>query len=216
MRSEFILLVIIGGFFGALLAFIFFVSKPALPIKLGTEAVISDDKSVTELASKIKWLENSVRELQSYVTTHEAMLAVTPTPTPKPAAAGKSIIAVANTQGSLFTTKATTYTPMGMYININCPKNCLLWINFYTSSKNTGEATAAQGNQNTYGVFLDDVDKSIFTQASYPVPSTSVPVSLNAAIAAGVGLHTVDIRTKTTGGTLQSDSSTLQVMAIER
>ncbi len=217
MRTEFILLIIIGAFFSALIFFLIILYRPALPtlanqppVKKG-EAAVSDPNSITELRNKVDWLDGQVSTIEAKVN------APTPTPLPLPTmVTGKTIIAVANTSGTSFTTTVTTYTPMGMYVNINCPKNCLLWINFYTSSKNTGNAVAQSGNMNSYDVFLDSVDQSIFTQASYPVPATSIPVSLNAAIAATAGFHTIDIRTKTSGGTLESDSSTLQVMAIEK
>lgn len=222
MRTEFVLLVIIGGFFSALIIFLIFLYRPVIPTifnqssnQQNSEAVSSGADTINELKSKIKWLEGSakdqdsaLKDLKTYVSTQSAQKTVQTN--------NKSILALANTQGASFTTTATTYTPMGMYVNIKCPVNCTLWINFYTSSKNTGEQISAQGNTNTYGIFLDDADKSIFTQASYPIPSTSVPVSLNVAIPVAAGIHTVDIRTKTTKGTLQSASSALQVMAIER
>lgn len=222
MRSEFILLVIIGGFLSALLVFLIVFYKPVLPTNLNqflnkkSSQPISSDTDVTgELKSRIKWLEKGVKDqsetladLRAYVSTQSAQT-VTPT-------SNKSIITTASTQGSLFTTTATSYTPIGMYVNINCPEDCLLWINFYTSSKNLGTPVAAQGFTNTYGVFLDNSDQSIFSQASYPVASSSVPVSVNAAIAVAAGTHTVEMRAKTTGGTLQSDSSFLQMLAIEK
>ncbi len=217
MRTEFILLIIIGAFFSALVFFLIILYRPTLPTLVDQppakkgEAAISDPNSIAQLRSRVDWLGEQVSTLEAKID------APTPTPLPLPSAAvGKAIIAVANTSGTSFTTTATTYTPMGMYVNINCPKNCLLWINFYTSSKNTGEAAAQSGNVNSYDVYLDSADQAIFTQASYAVPATSVPVSLNAAIPVTAGFHTVDIRTKTTGGILESDSSALQVMAIER
>lgn len=234
MRTRLVLLTIIGAFFSALIIFLIVVYKPAIPSvltqfsdKKSSQAVSSENDSINDLKSKIKWLEGNINELskkqqletkvlQDLKTFTSTQSAGTPTPINIHSSNGKLIFAIAYTRGSAFTTTSTAYTPMGMYVNINCPKSCLLWINFYSSSKNLGSPASAQGNFNTYGVFLDEVDQSIYSQASFPVASSAIPVALNVTIPVAAGVHTIDIRAKTTGGTLQSDSSALQVMAIER
>ena len=229
MKVETILLTAVGIFFIALLLFLIFLYKPRLPIVsshpaniINAQAVSSDTDTINDLKSKLKWQEeqtnmllkqqkdqaSTLGDLRKLVSTASAQ---TTTQTNN-----KSIIAVAYTKGSLFTTTLTSYTPMGMYVNIKCSVHCLLFINFYTSSKNIGTPTSAQGNYNTYNLFLDDTDQSVFSQASYSEDSASVPISLNVVLPVSAGIHTVDIRAKTTGGTLQSDSSALQVMATER
>jgi len=86
----------------------------------------------------------------------------------------------------------------------------LLWVNFYTASKND-----SANNVNTYGVFLNGQDQSIYNQATMPVADGTIPISLNGVIPVSAGTHTVEIRTKTSGGTMQTDVSFLQVLAIE-
>jgi hypothetical protein len=73
-----------------------------------------------------------------------------------------------------------------------------------------------QGNSNTFAVFLNESDQSIYSQANYPAASFSIPISINGVIPVNAGIYTVDVRAKTSGGTLQSNVSVLQVMAIER
>ncbi len=123
----------------------------------------------------------------------------------------KKIFDTKQNQGSLFTTTSAVYTPMNMFVNITCPQKCVLWINYYSSSKNDSSNTI-----NTYGLFLNGQDKGIYSQASTPVANGAVPASLNATLPVNSGSHTVEIKTKTSSGTLQSDVSFLQVLAIEQ
>lgn len=222
MRTEFILLVIVGGFLSSLLVFLILVYKPVIPMsflktqnKNTSQAASSESDVINSLKSKVKSLETNQRDQDSILQDLKAFVA-TQSAKPTAAPAGKSILAVASTKGSAFTTSSADYTPMGMYVNINCSKNCSLWIDFYTSSKNSGTPNSAQGYVNTYDVFLDNADQSVYSQASYHAAASAVPVSINVMLSAAAGNHTIDIRAKTTGGTLQSDSSALQVMAIER
>ena len=122
----------------------------------------------------------------------------------------KTILDTKQSQGGVFTTASTTYTPMSTFINISCPKACILWINFYSSSKND-----SSNNINTYGLFLNQQDKSIYSQGNIINANASLPISLNASLPVSSGSYTVEIKAKTSGGTLQSDVSFLQVMAIE-
>ena len=224
MRKEYLLLMTIVGFFTVLIFFIITFYKPTLPriIKTQSSAVKSDADIIQSLNSKVKSLEENIitltngqdniskalKDVQAYISTTSAQPTIQPTT--------KSILAVANTKGSVFTTTSFNYTPMGMYLNIKCPKNCYLWINFFTSSQNLGTPVSAQGYLSTYGIFLDENDQSIYSQANFPAVSFSSPISLNAVLPVSSGTHTIDIRAKTSGGTLQSNVSFLQVMAIER
>ena len=126
-------------------------------------------------------------------------------------ASDHKILTTTNAKGSSFTTTSTSYSPMAMFVNINCPVQCTLWIEFYTSSKNN-----SANNVNTYGVFLNGQDQSTYSQATIPVANGSVSIALNTSLSVAAGTHTVEIKTKTSGGTLQSDISSLQVMGIER
>ncbi|KKQ02085.1 MAG: hypothetical protein US11_C0001G0044 [Candidatus Roizmanbacteria bacterium GW2011_GWA2_36_23] len=229
MKSESILFLIIGGFLCAMLVFLIIIYKPSVPSFINQsvnnnrlQAVASENDTVNDLKSRIRQIEENTTvwaeqqkslkqaflDLKTFISTQSAQN--------KNFSVSKPIVALANTQGSLFITTSTTYTPMGMYLNVRCPKDCILWINFYTTSKNIGSPASTQGNSNIYDIFIDDSDRSISSQASYSVPSSSFPVSLNASVSVAAGFHTIDIRVKTTAGTLQSDSSSLQVMAIEK
>jgi len=224
MKSKSVFVVIIGVFL-SLLVFLVIYFKPVLPSVINSNLPLTNTGFVDGLKNKVQLLEEKVNRLSQqqtdlnktledfnkYISSHSAQT----TPTVMPLI-GKSIFDLASIRGSLFTTSSFNYTPMGMYVNIKCPKNCYLWINFYSSAKNLGEPASAQGNINTFGLFLDNADQSIYSQASYPAASASVPVSLNTVVPAVAGVHTVEVRSKTSGGTLQSDSSALQVFAIER
>lgn len=227
MKPEFILLVIVSVFLCLLLVALFFVYKPFFPIvsplsSQKTGGASSNTDSLNDIQAKIRFLEKNYSQLtqeqkdQADTLRSLQTAIVSPSAQPTISATNRSILAFASTKGSGFTTSSVAYSPMGMYVNINCPKSCDLWINFYTSSKNSGTPSSAIGFINTYNIFLDNIDQSIYSQASYYTASSSVPISISATISVSAGIHTVDIRAKTTGGTLQSDSSALQVMAIER
>ena len=220
MKTEFILLVIIGGFFSALIVFLIIIYKPVIPSNIYKTTTVSND-NVDSLKSRVKLLETELANSQSQQKEQaknwqDFIFSSTQSAKTKNSTGTKSIMAVTNTQGTGFTTTSAGYTPMGMYVNVKCLKNCYLWINFSTASKNLGPISSEHGNTNTYGLFIDNGDQGIFSQASIPVANASSPVSLNSMISTGVGTHTIEIKAKTTGGTLQSDSSALQVMAIER
>lgn len=229
MKPEVIFFIIVGGFLCGLIFYLIVFYKPLVPAEisqylsqLNTKNGSTVTDEINNLKKQIKSLETNTNQLikwqddqkninqdfQKFISTHSAEI-VSKT-------SNKSILAEAHTQGSLFTTTSAAYSPMGMYVNIKCPKNCYLWINFYTSAKNLGPVSSALGNYNTFNLFLDNIDKSIYSQASYAAANAAVPVALNTVISAGAGLHTIDIRAKTSGGTLQSDTSALQVIAIER
>lgn len=220
MRSEFILLVIIGGFFSALIVFLIIIYKPIISTSSNKTTTVSID-NVDSLKSRVKLLETELANSQSQQKEQaknwqDFIFSSTQSAKTNTPAGTKSIMAVTNTQGTGFTTTSAGYSPMGMYVNIKCLKNCYLWINFSTASKNLGPIASEQGNTNIYGLFVDNADWGIYSQASIPVANASSPVSINSMISAGVGTHTIEIKAKTTGGMLQSDSSELQVMAIER
>lgn len=124
--------------------------------------------------------------------------------------ANKTILDTKQSQGGVFTTASTAYTPMSTFVNITCTQACILWINFYSSSKND-----SSNNVNTYGIFLNGLDKGIYSQGNIPNANGTVPIALNASLPVSSGSYTVEIKAKTSGGTLQSDVSFLQVLAIE-
>ncbi len=229
MRREHLLLFAVTGFFTALIVFLIILYKPAVFNIISPSldsnkntAAESDADIIRSLNSKVKSLENNmallsteqnnqlaaIRDVETYISTSAAQSAATPTT--------KSIIAVASTKGSAFTTGSVNYTPMGMFVNVKCPKSCYLWINFYSSSQNTGSPASQQGYSNTYAVFLNEADQSIYSQANYPTASSSIPIVLSTVLPVNAGIYTVDVRAKTSGGTLQSNVSSLQVMVIER
>lgn len=226
MRKEHLLLFAVTGFFTALIVFLIILYRPAVFNIIGPSlnsnkntAAESDADIIRSLNSKVKSLENNmallsteqnnqlaaIRDVEKYISDSAA---TTPTT--------KSIIAVASTKGSVFTTSSVNYTPMGMFVNVKCPKSCYLWINFYSSSQNTGSPASQQGYSNTYAVFLNEADQSIYSQANYSTSSSSIPIVLSTVLPVNAGIYTVDIRAKTSGGTLQSNVSSLQVMVIER
>ena len=124
--------------------------------------------------------------------------------------ANKTILDTKQSQGGIFTTASTEYTPMSTFINITCSQSCVLWINFYSSSKND-----SSNNVNTYGLFLNGQDRGIYSRGNITNANGAIPISFNASIPVNSGSYTVEIKAKTSGGTLQSDVSFLQVMAIE-
>lgn len=228
-HHEHLLLVTMAGFFAALIATLIFLYKPQIPYFMSpsvagdeNKTMVSDVDVISNLNSKIHSLEQKINflstkqdsQLQAIqdVATYMSTTSAQPTGVPTT----KSIIAVSHTKGSGFTTSAVNYTPMGMYVNIRCPESCYLWISFYSSSQNTGAAPPQQGYSNSYGLFLNESDQGIYSEANFPTSSSSIPVSLNTVIPVGKGFYTIDIRAKTSGGTLLSNVSALQVMAIER
>lgn len=122
----------------------------------------------------------------------------------------KQILNTALAQGSSFSTSSSAYTPMGLFTNITCPTKCTLWINFYANSKNNSTNTI-----NTYGLFVNGENQGIYSQATIQNGNSVQTVSLNSAKQLNAGTHTVEIQAKTSGGILESDISSLQVIAIE-
>ena len=169
---------------------------------MSTDRLSKIEDTISKLEDNIKDQESTIDDLSEKIATSSAE---------STDVTNKKILATTQTKGSTFSTTSTAYTPMNMFINITCPVRCTLWINFYSSSKND-----SANNVNTYGVFLNGQDQSTYSQATLPVASGSAPISLNTAISVGAGTHTVEIQAKTSGGTLRSDVSFLQVMAIEQ
>ncbi len=233
MKVEHTLFLVVVAFLTALVAFIVLISKSAPVSNLsllnyntdtrkdnkGTST--NDSDLAIEFRKRFKEIENILGNMTQKQTNQETALAslegtLKGQKTSSSQLNGKKILAVAKTQGSLFTTSSASYTPMGMYVTINCPISCNLWIDFFSSSKNQTAPPSAQGYVNTYGLFVDGSDKSIYSQASFPAAGSAAAIALNGSILASPGVHTIDIQAKTTGGTLESDSSFLQVMAIEQ
>lgn len=189
------------------------VKVDSLPVQENKTTTVSESVMTTDRLGKI---ENTISKLEDNVKDQESTIKELSEKIASSSAesvdiANKRILATIQTKGSTFSTASTAYTPMGIFVNINCPVSCILWINFYASSKND-----SANNVNTYGVFLNGQDQSTYSQATLPVASGSAPISLNTALTVNAGTHTVEIQAKTSGGTLRSDVSFLQVMAIEQ
>ena len=178
------------------------------PIEGPTEYPISVDR-VKSMVDDIEALENAVSDQQKLIDDlSESKEAVTVTKSAPNI--GQKILATAQVKGAAFSTTSAAYSDMNTFVNIVCSTKCTLWIDFYATSKND----TAQ-NVNTYGVFLDGQDQSLTTQATMPISNGAMPMSLSGAITTSTGTHTVEIRAKTSGGTLQTETSFLKVLAIE-
>ena len=217
MKVEHSLFVILVAFLTAFAVFFMAINRPQVNIQKESKSASTNDSNLAlEFRQRFKRLEESLDTISSKQASDETALATLEARLNSPKeSVGKKILATAKTQGSLFTTSSPVYGPMGMYVTINCPVACSLWIDFFSSSKNQGTPNTAQGYMNTYGVFVDGVDKSIYGQATFPAAGSAVPVSLNGLVSVSAGVHTIDVQAKTTGGTLESSSSFLQVMAVE-
>lgn len=175
-------------------------TKPVNPTKVDRITIIED--ALSELKKNQEDTDDLIVDLSEKVndlSTASASLA------------NKTIIDSAQTQGSVFTTTSTAYTQTNTFVNITCAQKCNLWINYYASSKND-----SSNNVNTYGVFVNGQDKGIYSQGNISNANGSIPIALNALLPVSSGSYTVEIKAKTSGGTLQSDVSFLQVMAIEQ
>lgn len=164
---------------------------------------------------RIKIIEDAISEIKKDQEDQDSLITdlsekINDLSTASAALSKKTILDTQESQGSTFTTASTAYTQMNMFDNVTCSKACVLWINFYTSTKNDSS------NLNTYGLFINGQDKGIYSQANVTNSNSAVPLSLNASIPANSGSYTVEIKAKTSGGTLQSDISFLQIMAIEQ
>lgn len=161
---------------------------------------------------RIQSIENEIAELKTTQQNQESSikkLSTTLSPTPKTTNNSHQILNTAQAQGATFSTSSSSYTPTGVFTNISCTQKCILWINFYTSSKNS-----IADNVNTYSIFIDSQEKGIYTQSTLPISNSAQSVSLNTTQQMNSGTHTVEIQARTSGGTLQQDVSYLQVMAI--
>ena len=169
----------------------------------------------TSSTDRLKDIEDTIAELQNDIEKqNEKINTLTSdekTETTDVTTIGKQIFSVAQAKGTSFSTTASSYTPMGVYTNITCPESCTLWINFYTTSNND-----SPNNVNTYGLFVNGTDQSLYNQATIPNANGATPISLNGTVTVSAGTHTVEIKSKTSGGTMKSDVSFLQVMAIEK
>ena len=176
---------------------------------------IKEDRTALTI-DRLKEMEDAIASLEEEVEDQESLIdQLTDDIKTSATAAAKvtenAILDSAFTKGSSFSTSSTGYSVMSMFVNVTCSTQCNLWIDFYTVSKND-----TANNENTYGVFLNGKDQSIYTLTKMPTANGSVSLSLNDVISVGAGTHTVEIKAKTSGGTLTSDVSFLQVLAIER
>lgn len=131
----------------------------------------------------------------------------------------KSIVDVQAVRGSLWTTSDTN--PNGIKtpdeVTVNCPKACLLWVNYDVDTRNTnGSIAQSSWPQHLYHIYVDGINQAIFNQASMIIANAAIPLAVNGVIPVSAGQHTVTIYARTTGGTLEQHESHLQVMAIEQ
>lgn len=130
--------------------------------------------------------------------------------------AAKVIFDIQEIRGPQFTTSSTTDVSVGNKITINCPASCKLVINYFVDTRNTGTSSDPRGYFNYYDIYVDGVNQAITNQASFPVPNSAIPLSLNGVVPASAGSHEVEIYAKVNGGTLESHESGLQVTAIQQ
>ena len=225
MSTKVIVRVIIGAIIVTLLVIIYIFQRE----KLQNETQTSSDMSVAQetkqteeqtessiATDRLKSMAESIESLEDAVATQQKFIdklseETEVSATKEPEISGQKILADAHIRGPAFSTSATSYSAMNTFVNIVCSAKCTLWIDFYTTSKND-----TANNVNTYGIFLNGQDQSLSSQAIMPVVNGAVPISLSGAISTNAGTHTVEIRAKTSGGTLQTDTSFLKVLAIER
>jgi len=172
-----------------------------------TEQPISVDR-VQSIVEDIQTLEDIVSDQQKLINDLSESKEVPVTKSVS--SSGPKILATAHIKGSAFSTSSAAYSDMNTFVNIVCSAKCTLWVDFYTTSKND-----TANNVNTYGIFLNGGDQSISSYATMPIANGAVPISLSGAIPTSAGTHTIEIRAKTSGGTLQTDTSFLKVLAIE-
>ncbi len=225
MSTKVLVRIIIGAIIVGLLVIIYLYQSDTLqgnnldlsnsPVAQGeqrmeepTEQPISVDR-VKSIVEDIKALEEAVSDQKKLIDTLSENNDVAVSTSDSNS--GQKVLSTAQVKGPSFSTGATTYAAMNTFVNIVCSAKCILWVDFYTTSKND---TAS--NVNTYGIFLNGGDQSISSYATMPIANGVVPISLSGAIPTSAGTHTVEIRAKTSGGTLQTDTSFLKVLAIER
>lgn len=225
VKIEHIMFIIVAGFLCGLVLAVILITKPQVSFLSSSEKnpqPTQVDVKSEPLKDKLQRIEDDLQVLSERDDKQASVVADLKTQIDNQSSSqmkledGKRILAVTSTQGGLFTTSSQSYSPMGMYVNIKCSVACYLWINFYSSSKNQTQPPGVPGYFNIYNAFIDGGDQNIFSQASFPAAGSAAPVSLNAAFATSAGIHTVDVRAKTTGGILESPASYLQVMAIEQ
>ncbi|GEM_PF-3663095 len=189
----------------------FTTQDPTKENKIGTQLVskvLSTQQNLTSLEEKQNKLATDILTVQSAVATNTSSITALGTK--------KSILAATSVSNSSFTTNSVEFGPMGMWVNLNCSVSCNFWINFNTASRNQAVPNSSAGYLHSYELFIDGGDKSIGSEANLSVVNMSIPVSVNAFVSVAAGNHTVEIRSKTSGGTLESRNSYLQVMAIEK
>lgn len=184
---------------------------PEKETKISTQLiskVMDTQENLNGISEKLDQQAENMDDLKNEVSTTAAQIAQL--------SSKKSVIAVEKATVGSFTTTSAGYTPMGLYVNIRCVASCYLWINFNTATRNQASPTSAAGYLNSYGLFVDSSDQSLSSEANLSVANMSVPVAVNGLVTVGAGTHTVEIRAKTSGGTLESRNSYLQVMALEK
>jgi len=175
---------------------------------------IQDDKNALT-TDRLKEMEDTIAELQDRVKKQQTSIDglsddMAFSATKSAQIAGKTILATSYSQVATFSTASTGFSPMGVFTNIKCSSKCVLLITFSTISKNS-EAN----NINSYSIYLNGALQSLSGETSIPTANASQSVALNGTITVNAGTYTVEVKTKTNGGTATSDYSSLQVLAVE-
>ncbi len=158
------------------------------------------ENSIQSLSSKINSLEFSTATMTARIDNLNQKIL-----------GQKRVFGVSQVRGSLWSTSDTSpsvKTPDE--VSINCPVNCLLWVNYDVDTRNT-----VGGFQHIYHIFIDDTNPAVFNQATMTTASAAVPLAVNGVFPVSAGQHTVSIYVRLYGGTLEQHESHLQVMAIE-
>src|SRR5438105_2187496 len=123
---------IIVGICFALAVILFLIAKPASfsnslykSSQTPSNNSVSIDK-ISNLESEITDLKQEQSKQNLDISTLQASLNE-----PKSVSSQKQVLSTASIKGSNFTTSSFEYTSMGMFLNIKCSVNCLLWINFF-------------------------------------------------------------------------------------
>lgn len=121
----------------------------------------------------------------------------------------KRILAYGQFRGAVFTTTSNIDVPTDAQVEITCPIQCVLLINYVVDTRNN-----QTGAHNIYTIYLDGLNLSFTNQASYAFPNQAIPISLTGIYPASAGTHTVQIYAHTNAGEIMEHTKTLTVFAI--
>lgn len=158
--------------------------------------------------------QSSINNLQTTVASTSADITLLKNNQPT----GKTILDLKQVRGAFWeNTHTVNNVATPDHVTVNCPKACILWVNYDVDTRNpSGSIAQSSWPQHLYHIYVDNIDQAVFNQASMVVANAAVPLAVNGVFPASAGQHTIAIYARTTGGTLQSFESHLQVMAIEQ